>query len=169
MALSIDNTSSDAPRYETSSSNTSQQYDDLIDKFLFSDWETILRYNIIPVVVALGIVGNTMTFIIIVSKLHKSVYLYLANLAIADTLHLIMAPMPVYRIEFIAIPYTIEARRDGWVCGLLDYFPNSAVVAASLTIFWLSIERYMAVCRPYQFQTSGFGTLSRSVKICTIM
>ncbi|XP_071943720.1 neuromedin-U receptor 2-like [Antedon mediterranea] len=146
-----------------------EQYDAYIDMFLPGDWETILRYYIIPVVVAFGIVGNIMTFIVIVSKLRNAVYVYLANLAIADTMSLIVGPF--FDLKLISVPYTIyDIDGNNLNCELATgYFTSVAWHVAILTIFWLSIERYMAVCRPYWFQRSGFGTLSRSVKICAIV
>ncbi|XP_071943721.1 neuromedin-U receptor 2-like [Antedon mediterranea] len=149
--------------------NTSQ-YVDVIDMFLRRDFEKMVFKNVIYIVAAFGIIGNIMTFIVIVSKLRKSVYVYLANLAIADALFLIISVFEIGQGEdFVQIPYTIYDEERNWWCGMLTYIPCSAALVAILTISWLSVERYMAVCRPYQFKTSKFGSLSRSVKVCAII
>ncbi|XP_071941239.1 delta-type opioid receptor-like [Antedon mediterranea] len=169
MSLSVGNASYDAFEYGNLTYNTSL-FDAYIDMFLPSDFERILINYIIPVVVAFGIVGNIMTFIVMVSKLHTTVYVYLANLAIADTMNLIIGPSKIWISEdLIPVNYTIdEMEINNFECGLFDYFSNCALHAGVLTIVGLSIERYMAVCRPFQFKTSRFGT-SRSVKMCVVI
>ncbi|XP_033109605.1 neuromedin-U receptor 2-like [Anneissia japonica] len=126
-----------------------------------------------PIVVTIGIIGNVLTIIVIASKncMHTPVNMYFANLAIADTLFLITASGYIWN-SYIKSPvidiYDI-GETPKWFCPLITFLENAGVGVALLTIFWLSVERYMAICRPFKFKQSGFGTCSRSIKICGII
>ncbi|XP_033096340.1 5-hydroxytryptamine receptor 1-like [Anneissia japonica] len=144
-----------------------------IESLLYTDLDKVIISIIMPIVVTIGIIGNVMTIIVIASKkcMHTPVNVYFANLAIADTMFLIVSPALIWN-SYLKSPvndlYDI-GEMPNWVCPLYDFVSTTGETIALTTIFWLSIERYMAVCRPLKFQKSGFRNFSRSIKICGII
>ncbi|XP_033114035.1 neuromedin-U receptor 2-like [Anneissia japonica] len=146
---------------------------DYIESLLYTDLDKVIISIILPIVVTIGIIGNLLTIIVIARKkcMHTPVNVYFANLAIADTLFLITAPELIWN-SYIKSPvndwYDI-GEVPKWVCPLTWFLISTGQIVALFTIFWLSVEHYMAVCRPLKFKQSGFGICSRSIKICGII
>ncbi|XP_033112235.1 neuromedin-U receptor 2-like isoform X2 [Anneissia japonica] len=138
----------------------------------YTDFDKVIITIIMPIIVTIGIIGNIMTIIVIASKkcMHTPVNVYFANLAIADTLYLIVGPDLIwnsYRNSPIHNWNDIGEEMN-WFCPLQKFITETALTVALFTVFWLSVERCMAVCRPLKFQRSGFRYCSRSLKICSI-
>ncbi|XP_033123732.1 kappa-type opioid receptor-like [Anneissia japonica] len=140
----------------------------------YTDLDKVIIPIIMPIVITIGIIGNVMTIIVIASKkcMHIPINVYFANLAVADTLYLIVEPDIIWN-SYLKSPMIHNLYDIGevpnWVCPLIRFLTYTGEYVALLTIFWLSVERYMAVCKPLKFQQSGFGICSRSLKICGII
>ncbi|XP_033114057.1 kappa-type opioid receptor-like [Anneissia japonica] len=153
--------------------NYNEYWADHIEPLLYTDLDKVIIPIIMPIVVTIGIIGNVLTIIVIASKncMHTPVNMYFANLAIADTLFLINASG--YRWNSYIKSPVIDTYDIGetpkWFCPLNGFLENAGVDVALLTMFWLSVERYMAICRPFKFKQSGFGICSMSIKICGII
>ncbi|XP_033106652.1 neuropeptides capa receptor-like [Anneissia japonica] len=139
----------------------------------YTDLDKVVIPIIMPIVVTIGIISNVMTIIVITSSkfMHTSVNIYFANLAVADTLYLLVAPSWIWN-SYVKSPihnwYDMSEGSD-WFCPFYSFITGAATAVALFTILWMSIERYMAVCKPFQFRKSGFGICSRSKKICVII
>ncbi|XP_033101190.1 kappa-type opioid receptor-like [Anneissia japonica] len=141
--------------------------------YYYTGLDKVIIRIIMPIVVTIGIIGNIMTIIVIASKKCKYTYfnIYLANLAVADTLYLLVAPTWIWN-SYVKSPihyvYDMGEGSD-WFCPFFFYTIGVATTVALFTIFWLSVERYIAICKPWKFRKSGFGISSRSIKICGII
>ncbi|XP_033106704.1 neuropeptides capa receptor-like [Anneissia japonica] len=141
--------------------------------YYYTDFDKVAIPIIMPIVVTIGIIGNVMTIIVITSTqvMHTSVNVYFANLAIADTFYLLVAPPWIWN-SYIKSPihnWYDMGEGSNWFCPFYCFITGAATTVALFTILWLSIERYMAVCKLFQFRKSGFGICSRSIKICVII
>ncbi|XP_033123721.1 somatostatin receptor type 5-like [Anneissia japonica] len=144
-----------------------------IKSISYTDLDKVIIPIIMPIVVSIGVIGNIMTIIVIASKkcMHTPVNVYFANLAIADTLLLITAPDLIWN-SYLKSPLrdvTDNGEMMNWVCPLNKFLYFTVEQVAFFTIFWLSVERYMAICRPLKFRRSGFGNCLKSLKICGII
>ncbi|XP_033114481.1 kappa-type opioid receptor-like [Anneissia japonica] len=161
---------------ETSSENFTTEkpnWDDVIQLHSYTSTDRIIISIFMPIVVIVGIIGNIITIVVIANhrRLRTAVNVYLANLAIADTLFLMLAP------DLIWISYVRTSVHDVfdigadmlWFCRLNIYIVDTAVQVAIFTIFWMSVERFMAICHPLKFRSNKFGQPSRSITICCIM
>ncbi|XP_033106705.1 kappa-type opioid receptor-like [Anneissia japonica] len=141
--------------------------------YYYTDLDKVIITIIMPIVVTIGIIGNIMTIIVIASKKCKYTYvnIYLANLAVADTLYLLVAPTWIWN-SYVKSPihnwYDMGEGSD-WFCPFYCFIKGAAIKVALFTILWLSIDRYMAVCKPLKFRKSGFGIWTKSIKICGII
>ncbi|XP_071940947.1 kappa-type opioid receptor-like [Antedon mediterranea] len=146
-----------------------------LDTNPYTLFERVIITTVMPIVIIIGIIGNVMTIIVIVNKryMRTAINVYLANLAIADTLYLIASPVFIWK-SYIEIPnsdshvYGNELR-FGWLCHLYGYVIFVGSRVSAVTIVWMSIERCMAICLPFQFKKTKFGTISRSVQMCAVI
>ncbi|CAF1099876.1 unnamed protein product [Adineta ricciae] len=106
-----------------------------------------------------GIVNNLFTIIVMLSnrEMYTVTNCYLLNLAISDTLPLIIS-LP-FEITFLRIK--LPWNEIG--CKLRSLLAETSTNASILTISAFTIERYLAVCRP--LHTSYHSTTRRAIKI----
>ncbi|CAF1345366.1 unnamed protein product [Adineta ricciae] len=106
-----------------------------------------------------GIVNNLFTIIVMLSnrEMYTVTNCYLLNLAISDTLPLIIS-LP-FEITFLRIQ--LPWNKIG--CKLRSLLAETSTNASILTISAFTIERYLAVCRP--LHTSYHSTTRRAIKI----
>lgn len=124
-----------------------------------------IQYKVISsfllfVICALGIVGNVMVILVVLTTKHMRTptNCYLVSLAVADLMVLIAAGLT-------AITDSIFA---SWVfghygCLCITYFQYLGINASSCSITAFTIERYIAICHPIKAQF--LCTLSRAKKI----
>ncbi|CAF4787208.1 unnamed protein product [Rotaria sp. Silwood1] len=112
----------------------------------------------IPIFCA-GIANNLLTILIILLNrdMHTVTNCYLLNLAISDSLPLIVS-LP---FEIAFLPITVPWGQLG--CKLRSLLAETSTNASILTISAFTIERYLAVCRP--LHTSFLSTTRRAIKI----
>ncbi|CAF1253637.1 unnamed protein product [Rotaria sordida] len=112
----------------------------------------------IPIFCA-GIANNLLTILIILLNrdMRTVTNCYLLNLAISDSLPLIVS-LP---FEIAFLPITLPWGQLG--CKLRGLLAETSTNASILTISAFTIERYLAVCRP--LHTSFLSTTRRAIKI----
>ncbi|CAF3557191.1 unnamed protein product [Rotaria socialis] len=112
----------------------------------------------IPIFCA-GIANNLLTILIILLNrdMHTVTNCYLLNLAISDSLPLIVS-LP---FEIAFLPITFPLNQFG--CKLRSLLAETSTNASILTISAFTIERYIAVCRP--LHTTFLSTTGRAIKI----
>ncbi|CAF1603264.1 unnamed protein product [Rotaria magnacalcarata] len=112
----------------------------------------------IPIFCA-GIVNNLLTILIILLNrdMHTVTNCYLLNLAISDSLPLIVS-LP---FEIAFLPITLPWNQYG--CKLRSLLAETSTNTSILTISAFTIERYIAVCRP--LHTTFLSTTGRAIKI----
>ncbi|XP_071944587.1 somatostatin receptor type 2-like [Antedon mediterranea] len=150
-------------------------WDDVIKSYSYTTTDEIVITIFMPIVVIIGIIGNLMTITVIVKhpRMRTSVNVYLANLAIADVLFLCFAPDLIWSSFAHSPLHDVFDMGIGegmlWFCHLNIYIVDTALQVANFTIFWMSAERYLAICHPLKFRNSKFGERSRSLQVCVIM
>ncbi|XP_033096027.1 neuromedin-U receptor 2-like isoform X2 [Anneissia japonica] len=146
-------------------------WDDIIQAYSYNRADQLVISIFMPMVVIIGIFGNVMTVIVIVKHLRTAVNVYLANLAITDTLYLLLAPDLIWISYLKSSVHDLYDIGSGilWFCRLNIYIVDTTLQVAIFTIFWMSVERYMAICHPFQFRKKGFGKRLRSIQLCCIM
>nr|XP_055076640.1 thyrotropin-releasing hormone receptor b [Misgurnus anguillicaudatus] len=124
-----------------------------------------LEYKVISVLIvflicALGIVGNVMVILVVLTTKHMRTPTngYLVSLAVADLMVLISA----------GLPSIADSLFGSWIFGHLGclsitYFQYLGINASSCSITAFTIERYIAICHPIKAQF--LCTLSRAKKI----
>ena len=138
---------------------------DIIDQMFFKPFEKILITTLFPIILTLGIIGNVafLTVVTLVKEMRTLTNFYLANLAVADLLYIVL--------QLIA-PYTITYAFSGGLrlagifhtdieCG----FFWSAIFTTYFTSLFLvtlvSLERFLAICYPLKHRRSN--TQKRSI------
>ena len=124
----------------------------LAAEWLYSDTEDIFFKLFLPIVLAVGITGNSaLIFVVIRVKSMQSVTnAYLVNIAIADIMF-VGCSCTIYLATYLFSPVRHNVLFRGSIgCaasfgfGYLGYF-------ASLTLLTcVMVERYFAICRPFQ-------------------
>ncbi|XP_028255236.1 thyrotropin-releasing hormone receptor b [Parambassis ranga] len=124
-----------------------------------------LQYKVVSslllfVICALGIVGNVMVILVVLTTKHMRTptNCYLVSLAVADLMVLTAAGLPTITDSIFA----------SWVfghygCLCITYFQYLGINASSCSITAFTIERYIAICHPIKAQF--LCTLSRAKKI----
>lgn len=115
---------------------------------------------IYSIIFVAGVVGNTSTCIVIARNrsMHTATNFYLFSLAISDMLLLICGlPLEVYRLWY---PYTYPLGEA--MCITIGLVCETTANATVLTITAFTVERYIAICRPFMSHT--MSKLSRAVR-----
>uniref|UniRef100_A0A8C1TZY3 Thyrotropin-releasing hormone receptor n=1 Tax=Cyprinus carpio TaxID=7962 RepID=A0A8C1TZY3_CYPCA len=115
---------------------------------------------IVFLICALGIVGNVMVILVVITTKHMRTPTngYLVSLAVADLMVLIAA----------GLPSIADSLFGSWIfghagCLCITYFQYLGINASSCSITAFTIERYIAICHPIKAQF--LCTLSRAKKI----
>ncbi|XP_018933584.2 thyrotropin-releasing hormone receptor-like [Cyprinus carpio] len=115
---------------------------------------------IVFLICALGIVGNVMVILVVLTTKHMRTPTngYLVSLAVADLMVLIAA----------GLPSIADSLFGSWIfghagCLCITYFQYLGINASSCSITAFTIERYIAICHPIKAQF--LCTLSRAKKI----
>ncbi|XP_028316510.1 thyrotropin-releasing hormone receptor-like [Gouania willdenowi] len=116
------------------------------------------------VICALGIVGNVMVILVVLTTKHMRTptNCYLVSLAVADLMVLIAAGLTAITDSLFA----------SWVfghygCLCITYFQYLGINASSCSITAFTVERYIAICHPIKAQF--LCTLSRAKKIIVMV
>ncbi|XP_013384196.1 galanin receptor type 2 [Lingula anatina] len=105
-------------------------------------WVSIL----FGVIFLAGVLGNIFIIAVISQdkNMRKSTDLFILNLSVSDLLVMLVC-MPTALVEF----YAYEAWYFGDImCKFVPFLENMTVHASVLSIVFISIERYIAICRP---------------------
>ncbi|KAG7233121.1 hypothetical protein INR49_007474 [Caranx melampygus] len=124
-----------------------------------------LQYKVISsllllVICALGIVGNVMVILVVLTTKHMRTptNCYLVSLAVADLMVLTAAGLPAVTDSIFG---SWVFGRYGCLC--ITYLQYLGINASSCSITAFTIERYIAICHPIKAQF--LCTLSRAKKI----
>ncbi|XP_071945594.1 kappa-type opioid receptor-like [Antedon mediterranea] len=148
-------------------------WDEVIEMYSYSLVDKIVIVIFMPIVVIFGIIGNIMTIVVIVrnQRMHTSVNVYFANLAIADTLFLALAP-DLFWTSIVDSPLRFEYNigvENTWICTFYLYVVDTVFQVAIFIIFAMSIDRYKAICYPIKFRINNSGSVSRTIKTCCLV
>lgn len=157
------------------------QNDSIDEQYLFKNLSTVKStvdptvifgphrdslYIVIPVTViysvifVTGLLGNIFTCIVIIKNksMHTATNYYLFSLAVSDLLLLVSGmPQEMYSI-WSKWPYVFGAA----FCLIRGLAAETSTNASILTITLFTIERYLAICHP--FQSHKMSKLSRATK-----
>ncbi|CRK94983.1 CLUMA_CG008471, isoform A [Clunio marinus] len=138
----------------------------LNSKFDVSNSEVVLiMLTVIYVIIFVtGVLGNVVTCIVIARNkaMHTAVNYYLFSLAVSDLLLLVSAlPDEVYMLWFREYPF------DETICKFHKFAAESFTNATVLTITAFTIERYVAICKPFLSHT--MSKLSRAYKFILVI
>ncbi|XP_055607160.1 uncharacterized protein LOC129754910 isoform X2 [Uranotaenia lowii] len=123
-------------------------------------WIVIPISIIYSTIFVIGVLGNVITCIVISRNrsMHTATNYYLFSLAISDLLLLLSGvPQEIYFIWF-RFPYPF----DNNVCMLQGFAAETSANATVLTITAFTVERYVAICKPFLSHT--MSKLSRAVR-----
>ncbi|XP_077985376.1 allatostatin-A receptor-like [Glandiceps talaboti] len=128
-----------------------------INDHVVSDADSVILTVVMPIVFIIGCTGNILTiFVILKLKEMRTVTNYfLVNLAIADSLFLVMVVPPKFVMHIIQSIHL----KDNWNlvdlvgCKLFSYVPRVAQGVSCFIILTLTIERYFAICWPFKLRT----------------
>ncbi|XP_069668643.1 neuropeptides capa receptor-like [Periplaneta americana] len=137
-----------------------------------TDYDVISKrdplYILIPitviyaVILLTGLVGNVSTCMVIARNkhMHTATNYYLFSLAVSDLLLLVSGlPQEMYYIWWRGYPDVLGET----VCILQGFAAETSANATVLTITAFTVERYVAICHPFQSHT--FSKLSRAVRL----
>ncbi|XP_053659382.1 pyrokinin-1 receptor-like [Anopheles marshallii] len=123
-------------------------------------WIVIPISIIYSTIFVIGMLGNIITCIVISrnKSMHTATNYYLFSLAISDLLLLITGvPQDIYHTWY-RFPYPF----GNTVCKIVSFASESSVNATVLTITAFTVERYVAICKPFLSHT--MSKLSRAVR-----
>ncbi|KAM6914130.1 growth hormone secretagogue receptor type 1-like [Lycodopsis pacificus] len=97
-----------------------------------------------------GLLGNTLTILVVWLRPHmrSSTYLYLSSMAVSDLLILLLLPLDVYKL-WKPRPWPL----GDLACKLTMFLSECCTFCTILHITFLSLERYLAVCWPFTAKT----------------
>ncbi|XP_075942758.1 growth hormone secretagogue receptor type 1-like [Anarhichas minor] len=97
-----------------------------------------------------GLLGNTLTILVVWLRPHmrSSTYLYLSSMAVSDLLILLLLPLDVYKL-WKPRPWPF----GDLACKLTMFLSECCTFCTILHITFLSLERYLAVCWPFTAKT----------------
>uniref|UniRef100_A0A3B5M885 Growth hormone secretagogue receptor type 1 n=1 Tax=Xiphophorus couchianus TaxID=32473 RepID=A0A3B5M885_9TELE len=97
-----------------------------------------------------GLLGNTLTILVVWLRPHmrSSTYLYLSSMAVSDLLILLLLPLDLYKL-WRPRPWPL----GDLACKLTMFLSECCTFCTILHITFLSLERYVAVCWPITAKT----------------
>ena len=115
-----------------------------------------------PVLIILGTFGNIFSFLILMGRPMRkfSTYIYLAVLSITDTLVLYMGLLRLWIGELTG--FDVRDRAD-WICKVISVFGYTVSDYSVWLIIAVTVERYIAVCKP--LKAPGMCNRSRAIKV----
>ena len=123
----------------------------------------LIPITVIYVVILLtGLVGNVSTCVVIARNkhMHTATNYYLFSLAVSDLLLLVSGlPQEMYFIWWRGYPEMLGEA----VCVIQGFAAETSANATVLTITAFTVERYVAICHPFQSHT--FSKVSSTVLI----
>uniref|UniRef100_A0A182RPJ2 G_PROTEIN_RECEP_F1_2 domain-containing protein n=1 Tax=Anopheles funestus TaxID=62324 RepID=A0A182RPJ2_ANOFN len=123
-------------------------------------WIVIPISIIYSTIFVIGVLGNIITCIVIArnKSMHTATNYYLFSLAISDLLLLITGvPQDIYHVWY-RFPYPFGSG----VCKIVSFASETFANATVLTITAFTVERYVAICKPFLSHT--MSKLSRAVR-----
>uniref|UniRef100_A0A182MZU3 G-protein coupled receptors family 1 profile domain-containing protein n=1 Tax=Anopheles dirus TaxID=7168 RepID=A0A182MZU3_9DIPT len=123
-------------------------------------WIVVPITIIYATIFVIGVLGNVVTCIVIArnKSMHTATNYYLFSLAISDLLLLLTGvPQDIYYIWY-RFPYPFGDA----VCKMASFAAETSANATVLTITAFTVERYIAICKPFQSHT--MSKLSRAVR-----
>ncbi|CAF1364904.1 unnamed protein product, partial [Didymodactylos carnosus] len=131
------------------------------DQLFSQTLATVQGFFFIPIFF-LGIANNFLTILIIIvnGDMHTVTNCYLLNLAVSDSLPLIVS-LP-FEIQFLVM-YMNYYPFGQIGCKLRSLLAETSTNASILTISAFTIERFVAVC--YPLRSSSLSTINRALKI----
>lgn len=117
-------------------------------------WSFWVKFILTPIIVGTGIVGNTLSFVVMQSKTlrHKSYSRYLSALAVFDTMTLV-----IRQIHSVDEFYTMEKggsvifqKFDNFGCKTFNFVEHVSYLMSSWLIVLMALERLLAVCLPFR-------------------
>ncbi|XP_058826233.1 pyrokinin-1 receptor-like [Topomyia yanbarensis] len=123
-------------------------------------WIVIPISIIYSTIFVVGVLGNVITCIVISRNktMHSTTNYYLFSLAISDLLLLLSGvPQEIYFIWY-RYPYPFNNN----TCMLQGFAAETSANATVLTITAFTVERYVAICRPFKSRT--MSKLSRAIR-----
>jgi hypothetical protein len=120
---------------------------------------------IYAVILLTGLVGNVSTCVVIARNkhMHTATNYYLFSLAVSDLLLLVSGlPQEMYYIWWRGYPEMLGEA----VCVIQGFAAETSANATVLTITAFTVERYVAICHPFQSHT--FSKVSSTVFMTAI-
>lgn len=119
-----------------------------------AEWGFWVKFILTPVIVIAGLVGNTLSFVVMKSKAlrRKSYSHYLSALAVFDTFTLIVRQVRVVDEYFYNTIGVNEVFKDfeDFGCKIFHYMEHIAYLMSSWLIVLMAVERLIAVCFPFK-------------------
>ncbi|XP_045574866.1 growth hormone secretagogue receptor type 1 [Salmo salar] len=130
----------------------------------FSGAELVCVTAVCVLLLAMGITGNMLTILVVWLRPHlrSTTYLYLSSMAVSDLLILLLMPLDLYYKLWRFRPWDL----GDTVCKLSVFVSESCTYSSILHITALSLERYLAVCRPLTAKTLVTRTRVRTLIGC---
>ena len=120
-------------------------------KILHTRADTLFTNVSIPIILIIGILGNC-TFIYTVSRVSSMRTItnaYLVNMAVADIIFVSTSVVTI--IGYYTSPVAGDTFFASWVgCTLAWGLPYMLYFTSLLSVFFVTVERYYAICRPLQ-------------------
>ena len=111
---------------------------------IFFDIALVLHFQFMPVVIAVGIPGNILTLIVMLQRKnrHTTCCIYMAYLAISDTLILLYGAFTWFDARYQLIPKTDLS------CGIANLFLGVVSNFNVMLLVALSLDRFLAIKFP---------------------
>ncbi|XP_071789564.1 kappa-type opioid receptor-like [Asterias amurensis] len=151
--------------------------EETVSEWLFTPADSIIITVIIPIILALGLINNfTFLFVIFRSpKLRSETNIYLAHLAMADLLYLILSVFhdivmyktgPTIRGSVIRGTFLMSSAE----CICFVIVANTGYFASIVFLTMVSFERYLAMCHPIKhLKIRGRRRTNKTVAICWLV
>ena len=126
----------------------------IADTMLYSDNAHLLVKVIIPIIFVIGLFGNTAFFLMIakVKKMRTATNFYLANLAAADILALILETFFRSWRYIASVVVWHHPFHTNFGCRMYHFATNLLSSASIFLITLVTFDRYFAICHPIKYR-----------------
>ncbi|XP_071944471.1 neuropeptides capa receptor-like [Antedon mediterranea] len=142
-----------------------------VEPYLYTEIDRWVIGALNPVIIGIGVIGNFITILVLTRcpRMQTSLNVYLTSLAIADMLFLLMAPIIAWQsLASSDIHDMYDAPNiSNTFCKINNLIIETAYQVGYLMILCISVERFLAICRPLQYR--NYGTRLRAAKICCVV
>ena len=146
MNITIGNSSSEDIITENDTIEESQFFMEEVQTYMTYKMASYINIYWFPILVPIGLVGNTLSFLVMIQPNNKkmSTCIYMAAISIIDNLMMCLA------LHYWLVTVVKIHELGLWECKTISYLTNSSLQSSTYQVLAMTIDKYIAIKWPHK-------------------